>query len=62
MPCSTTNPQLQNLMETALRLDKKARRDHNHICTSTADLILPFAAGFARGTSAYEVVGWRDYA
>jgi hypothetical protein len=58
---STTNPQLQSLMETAFRLDKQARRSDEHISTSTADVIVPFAAGFALGISAYEVVGWRDY-
>ena len=77
MPGSTANPQQQSVihavsqlgilmlslltaMETDLRLVKRARRVA--ISTSAAGIIVPFACGFALGISAYEIIGWRDYA
>ena len=47
-------------METDLRLVKKTR--HVAISTSAVRIIVPFACGFALGTSAYEIIGWQDYA
>ena len=47
-------------METAFRLVRNVRR--NHISTSTGHVIVPFAARFGLGTSAYGFIGWREYA
>ena len=51
---SSANPQLLISLETAFRSVKNARRNHNS--TSTADVIVPFAAKSGFASSPYQVV------